>query len=151
MPFFNTLTEALGPCGLMAVDKLLGLKIESGLQNLFGMLDKSVFRNRSWIDLLENLGNSLNPVINIIGPNPGKFYQTFLGHSPRLLASIFDSISALGQLQLLRKQISHQISMKAAFDSKLLHSALRTFNKYSKRFAGTFLSFVYKLVIFSEL
>jgi hypothetical protein len=40
-----------------------------------------------------------------------------------------DALINLGQLQLLRKQLSYQMSLSAGFDAKLLQSALKTFNQ----------------------
>ena len=94
-----------------------------------------MLQDKSWIDLLENLGNSLNPVENVIA-YPQKFYGSFLTKTSKITAKIEDYLVELGHLQLIRRQIAYRLSLSANFDSKMLHSALKTFNQLRKNFTS---------------
>ena len=77
--------------------------------------------------MLENLGDSLNPVENVIA-QPGKFYGSLLAKTSKITTRLEDYLVELGHLQLIRRQIAYQLSLSANFDSKMLHSALKTLN-----------------------
>ena len=63
---FPLLQSAIGTFGLAGIDRLLGLQITSLLQKLMAVMDATIFKDKGWIDLLQNLSNSLNPVENTI-------------------------------------------------------------------------------------
>jgi hypothetical protein len=63
---FGLLESAVGTFGLAGLDRLLGLQAATLLQQTIGLMDGNIFRDKSWIELLENLSNSLNPVENVI-------------------------------------------------------------------------------------
>lgn len=128
MGLFSLLEEAVGTIGLAGLDRLLGLKIVTCLQNMIRYIEKSIFRDKSLIEMLENLGNSLNPTENVIA-QPTKFYSYFLGRTYGLLGPVVDALLTLGQLQLLRQKIAYQLSLSSHFDSKILYSSLQALNQ----------------------
>ena len=80
--------------------------------------------------MLDNMYDSLNPVEHVVAA-PWRFYhQQHLSRASRALSTLQDALLNLGHLQLIRKQLAYQMSLSAGFDSKLLHSALQTFNQY---------------------
>ncbi len=61
------LESAVHVAGVCALDRLLGLRAVAVLaEKVFGVLDSTLRRDRSWSDAVDNLGNSLNPVENVI-------------------------------------------------------------------------------------
>ncbi|TRY73510.1 hypothetical protein TCAL_01553 [Tigriopus californicus] len=128
MGLFSLLEEAVGTIGLAGLDRLLGLKIVTCLQNMIRYTEKTVFRDKSLIEMLENLGNSLNPTENVVA-QPMKFYGYFLGRTYSLLGPVVDALLTLGQLQLLRQKIAYQLSLSSHFDSKILFSSLQALNQ----------------------
>ncbi len=66
MTLMPLLESAVGSFGLAGLDRLLGLKAVTLVQNILSLIEGSIFRDKSWIAMLENLSNSLNPVENII-------------------------------------------------------------------------------------
>ena len=66
MQLMPLLESAVGTFGLAGLDRLLGLKAVTLVQNILALIETSVFRDKSWIEMLENLSNSLNPVENVI-------------------------------------------------------------------------------------
>ncbi len=128
LSLFSSLENAVGSIGLAGLDRLLGLKAVTALQALTTFLDKSVFRDKSWVAMLENLSNSLNPTENAIA-RPNKFYAEIVTLKTRVCSVVLDHLVTLGQLQLLRKHVAYRLAMASKFDAKVLNSALKAFNK----------------------
>jgi len=88
------------------------------------------FQDKVWIEMLDNMFDSLNPVEHAVA-NPWRFYhQQHLSRATKSLNVFQEHLLTLGQLQLLRKQITYQLSLSAGFDAKLLTTSLKTFNQY---------------------
>ena len=64
---FPLVDSAVGTFGMTGLDRLLGLEATGILQKIIGVMEATIFKDRSWIELLENLSNSLNPIENVIG------------------------------------------------------------------------------------
>lgn len=79
---FKVLFDAIRVCGMVGLDQILSLKIQDHIDDLCKEMDKNIFRVKDWIQLLENLSNSLNPVENVIA-QPSKFYGNFIGKEIR--------------------------------------------------------------------
>ena len=125
------LEEAVGLNGLTGLDKLYGLRIKSVcLQREFlHAADVTIFRDKNWIDMLENLADSLNN--GFVMAAPYKFYyQQHVSRAAKPLANLSEAIVNIGHLQLLRKSIAYQLSSSSKFDAKLLYSALSTLDRY---------------------
>ena len=63
---FPLLEAAAGTFGMAGLDRLLGLQATSLLQKIVGVMEATIFKDKAWIELLQNLSNSLNPIENII-------------------------------------------------------------------------------------
>ena len=125
---FGLLQSAIGTFGMVGLDRLLGLQISTLIQKLVAMMDVTIFKDKGWIELLDNFSNSLNPIENVIA-QPFKFYhQQHLSRASRALNTLIEMMGDLGQLQLLRQCLAYQLATTANFDSKLLLSSLKTFN-----------------------
>ena len=127
---FPLLESAIGLNGLSGLDKLYGLRIKSVcLQREFlHAADVTVFRDKNWIDMLENLADSLNN--GFVMAAPYKFYyQQHISRATKPLTTLSEAIVNIGHLQLLRSSISYQLSSSSKFDAKLLYSALTTLEK----------------------
>ena len=125
---FGLVQSAIGTFGMAGIDRLLGLQITALIQKLVAMMDVTIFKDKSWIELLDNFSNSLNPIENVIA-QPFKFYhQQHLSRASRALNTLIELLGDLGQLQLLRQCLAYQLGTTANFDSKLLMSSLKTFN-----------------------
>ena len=60
------LEAAVGPRGLAALDRMVGFRVAATLTDLSDLVDKTLKRDKSWAEALDNLGNSLNPTDNVI-------------------------------------------------------------------------------------
>ena len=127
LSLFAALGNSVGTLGLAGLDRLLGLKATATLQALTSHLNKSVFRDKTWVAVLENLNNSLTPTENIVA-RPAKFYSDIVGAKSRVTAVVLDHLLVLGQLQLLRKQIAYRLGLISNFEAKMLNSAVKALN-----------------------
>ena len=78
--------------------------------------------------VLENLNNSLTPTENIVA-RPAKFYSDIVGARSRVTSVILDHLLALGQMQLLRKQVAYRLGLISNFEAKMLDSAVKALNR----------------------
>ncbi|XP_076082010.1 WASH complex subunit 5-like isoform X2 [Mytilus galloprovincialis] len=126
---FQKLQRSVGTFGLTGLDRLLCFMIVKELQNYQVLLNRTVLnpKDKTWLDLLNNFAKQLNPVKGIIG-NPQKVYSTMISRLGKLWPHFIDVILRVGQMQLLRRQIAHELSTSCKFDSKFLASTLQTFN-----------------------
>ena len=125
------LEAAVGLNGLTGLDRLYGLRIKSiCLQREFiHAADVTIFRDKNWIDMLDNLADGLSN--GFVMASPYKFYhQQHVARASKPLGMLSEAIVSLGHLQLLRKLLAYQLSSSSKFDAKLLHSALCTLDKY---------------------
>ena len=58
--------SAIGTFGMVGLDRLLGLQATALLQKIIGVMEANFFKDPAWIELLQNLSNSLNPIENVI-------------------------------------------------------------------------------------
>lgn len=126
---FSKIQRAVGTFGLTGLDRLFCFMIVKELQNFQRILERQVFRtkDRSWMALLEDLQKILAPVHGILS-QPQKTYTTFASKASKLLPPYFEIILKVGQMQLLRKQIAHELNTLCKFDSNYLACSLQTIN-----------------------
>lgn len=127
MTLFSLLQKSVGTPGLTGLDRLLCFMIVKELQGILGSLEKAMVDDKSWQDLLVNLGKSLQPLDGLV-QNPSRTYGPALTRVSKTWSAFLEGILKVGQMQILRKGISHELSTSCRFDSKDLASALQTMN-----------------------
>jgi WASH complex subunit strumpellin len=58
-----------------------------------------------------------------------RIYGTALTKASKSLSVIFDAITRIGQMQIIRSNIAHELNTSSKFQSRHLASALQTFNE----------------------
>ncbi|XP_053393928.1 WASH complex subunit 5-like isoform X2 [Mercenaria mercenaria] len=126
---FSKIQRAVGTFGLSGLDRLLCFMIVKELQSFNRQLERQVFRtkDRSWLLMLEDLSKALTPVDSIVGA-PQKYYGAYVSKSTKLWPPYFDIMLKVGHIQLLRKQIAHELNTLCKFDSNNLACSLQTLN-----------------------
>ncbi|XP_064486870.1 WASH complex subunit 5-like isoform X2 [Ornithodoros turicata] len=127
MTVFSLLQNSVGTPGLTGLDRLLCFMIVKELQAILKCLDKAMINDKSWQDLLANLSASLQPFDSLI-PNVSKTYSPALTRVAKTWPAFLESILKVGQMQILRKGIAHELNTSCKFDSKDLASALQNMN-----------------------
>ena len=126
---FQKLQRSVGTFGLIGLDRLLCFMIVKELQNYQILMNRTVLnpKDRSWLEALGSFVKIVQPVRGLVG-NPQKVYGSMMSKMSKLWPHFLDVILKVGQMQLLRRQIAHQLSTSCKFDSKFLASTLQTFN-----------------------
>ncbi|MBN3315330.1 WASC5 protein, partial [Atractosteus spatula] len=125
---FSEIQDTLGTFGLNGLDRLLCFMIVKELQNFLNMLQKTILRDRTVVDVFKALLNSVNPVKGIVG-NANKVYSAAVAKTQKIWTSYLEAIMKVGQMQILRRQIANELNYSCKFDSKHLAAALENLNK----------------------
>lgn len=124
MNVMSKINESIGPAGLVGLDKLYSFMIKSELETTIQMLESSQLNEKIPADLLKVWNDD-----PLAATQPLKFYNNLITKFTKNAPKIFDSIVSIGQKQLLRKYISHELNASSRFNSKNLESSLQTLNK----------------------
>ncbi|POI32352.1 hypothetical protein CIB84_003896, partial [Bambusicola thoracicus] len=125
---FSEIQDTLGTFGLNGLDRLLCFMIVKELQNFLSMFQKNVLRDRTVQDTLKALMNAVSPLKGIIA-NSNKVYSAAIAKTQKIWTAYLDSIMKVGQMQILRRQITNELNYSCRFDSKHLAAALENLNK----------------------
>uniref|UniRef100_A0A8C8EDU9 WASH complex subunit 5 n=1 Tax=Otus sunia TaxID=257818 RepID=A0A8C8EDU9_9STRI len=125
---FSEIQDTLGTFGLNGLDRLLCFMIVKELQNFLSMFQKNIWRDRTVQDTLKTLMNAVSPLKGIIA-NSNKVYSTAIAKTQKIWTAYLDSIMKVGQMQILRRQITNELNYSCRFDSKHLAAALENLNK----------------------
>lgn len=127
LSLFSLLQKSIGTPGLTGLDRLLSFMIVKELQGILRSLDKGMAKDKSWQELLTNLSSSLQPLDGLV-QNVGRTFGAALTRVSKTWSVFLESVLKVGQMQILRKAISHELYTTAKFESKDLASALQTMN-----------------------
>ena len=116
---FQMVLKGLGTFGLKGLDKLYCFMLVQALQNFIHTFNKSVVSAKLWSEIFSILAET---------PEPTKC-QSAIGKASRLWPEYVSQVMYIGQIQLLRRQIAHELNTSAKFESKFLASALANFNR----------------------
>jgi WASH complex subunit strumpellin len=83
----------------------------------------------SYVATLQKIETELSPHFIISSSNPPKFYKKCLTQLSKLFPSMINYVLGIGQAQLLRRQISHELQFSCHLDSNLLEHSLSNLNK----------------------
>lgn len=126
---FAEINESIGPCGLIGLDKLYSHMITSELNALITSLHTKFTKEKVWIDLLQTLYNDLEP-LSVAIPNPAKLYASLSNKCVKVWPTILDNILQIGQKQIIRKHIAHELNTSCQFKSQQLHASMKTMNEW---------------------
>lgn len=127
LSLFALLRKSVGTPGLTGLDRLLSFMIVKELQGVLRSLEKGMVKDKSWQELLANMSKNLQPVDGIV-QNVGRTYSAALTKVSKTWSVFLESMLKIGQMQILRKAIAHELYTTAKFESKDLVSALQTTN-----------------------
>ena len=143
---FATLRHSVGVFCLAGLDRFMSFMIVRQLQNIFGHLDRSIFRTgsapASSRKNIEEAARSLSqfaafwddyassPSITAVTPElASKSYSQAASRLNSEITPLIDGIVRVGQLQLIRCQLQFELFNASRFESKLLAGALDAINE----------------------
>jgi WASH complex subunit strumpellin len=124
---FTYLNSSVGVAGLSGVDRLLSFRIVHYLNTFLQKFYRSSVT--PFIAQLQRIDSDLAPHFVIPSKNPPKFYKQCISKLQKLWNPMTNYVLGIGQAQLLRRQISHELQFSCHLDSNLLAHALSNLNK----------------------
>jgi len=120
-----SLRAGVGIFGLTGVDQLLCFMIVSSLSDFVRLFRKAV--TKSVQSFLSQLAGELHPTSQFPA-NTARLYQLSEQKMGKLVPLFLPLVTAIGQMQLIRRQVANELNFSAKLDSKILSSALDTMN-----------------------
>uniref|UniRef100_A0A8C4Z0V9 WASH complex subunit 5 n=1 Tax=Gadus morhua TaxID=8049 RepID=A0A8C4Z0V9_GADMO len=125
---FSEIQDTLGTFGLNGLDRLLCFMIVKELQNFLTVLQRSILRDKAVVEVFKGMMTAANPVQGIVA-NASKVYANATAKTQKIWGGYLEAIMKVGQMQILRQQIAHELNYSCKFDSKHLAAALDNINK----------------------
>lgn len=128
--FFKKLLTAVSVPGLVGIDKIISFLIVKMLQELVQFLQKEANNNKAWLEMFGSIAKSLSPY-TITVDQPAKVYPSAVARLSKLFSAVnlFDVLITIGNLQILRKQISFTLNQSAKIHARNYTSALLSLNE----------------------
>ena len=129
--FFYKVREAIGPAGLVGLDRLYTYMFAADLKKYVEKLQRNIDSDQMWSTALANLTSELESkqftILN--AGNPLKFYATYHQRWLKVWPTMVEWILELGHKQILRQQLAFELNRSSKVNAKNLESALETFNR----------------------
>jgi len=120
------LLRSVGVFGITGLDRLLCFMVVKDLQSF--VAQTRTFVEKSLKPVLAEFEADLHPT-SIIPTNTQKTYSTAISKTKSLWPIFLDTVTKIGQMQLLRRQISNLLNFSCKLDSNCLYFALDNMNK----------------------
>lgn len=122
--------KSIGTAGVNGLDRLLSFMIMTELHNMKKFIEKSVLRDKQWHDMLTVFQQHLDDTINDgLIAQPSKVYLPVIERASKSWPLLNDAIMRVGQMQIIRTCIAHQLNTSCKFQSRHLASTLQTLNE----------------------
>lgn len=130
LDLFKRILKAVSVPGLVGLDRIISFIITKQLQDLVTFLEKEAGNNNAWLEMFGSIAKSLSPY-SITVDQPGKLYPTAATRLSRLFSAIniLDAVVLIGNLQILRKQISFTLNQSAKIHARNYTSSLLAVNE----------------------
>lgn len=129
--FFYKVREAIGPAGLVGLDRLYTYMFAADLKKNLEKLQRNIDNDKMWSTALANLTSDLESkqFMALCSPNPLKFYAAYHQRWLKVWPTMIEWILQLGHKQILRQQLAFELNRSSKVNAKNLESALETFNR----------------------
>ncbi|RWS06411.1 WASH complex subunit strumpellin-like protein, partial [Dinothrombium tinctorium] len=127
---FSLLMKSIGTAGVNGLDRLLSFMIVTEIQSINKFIFQNVSRDKSWIDIFISFQSLLesNASNENFSPQLKSFYTVFIAKAKNW-NFINDSLLKIGQMQIIRCNIAHELNTSCRFQSRHLAAALETLNE----------------------
>ncbi|XP_053956653.1 WASH complex subunit homolog 5 [Anastrepha ludens] len=129
--FFSKVREAIGPAGLVGLDRLYSYMFAADLKRNLDKMQKNLVNDNMWVEALKSLSTELESkqFPGTSAANPSKFYFNYHSRWVKVWPTLLEWIQNLGHKQILRQQLVFELNRSSKCNSKNLESALETFNR----------------------
>ncbi|KAL5456944.1 hypothetical protein EMCRGX_G034172 [Ephydatia muelleri] len=129
LKLWEQLKDAVDVFGLSAVDRLFSFMIVQELQTFLKYLTRFLLRpGGPFLKLMATFGQELSNPERLIADAP-KVYAQMMTSCAKIWGPYLDCVMKVGQLQLIKKQISLELNRSCKVESKLLCNSLMTLNQ----------------------
>ena len=129
---FALVRNSIGTPGLLGLDKLLSFMLVKELQNFVAFLTKNLYKDANVVKMVSELAKTISPLKQLLS-NPVRTYANVTSKLLKHIASYSDAVVKVGQLQIIRRKISNELTFSCKFDSKPLFNAVKTFDEVVMR------------------
>lgn len=122
---FSLLHRGLGIHGLLGLDRLFSFMIVKHLHDFIKLSRKIISPNVD--NYLLKFAHELHPLTQF-PTQAAALYDNALAKMNKILPLFLQFILSIGQIQLIRKQIAHELNFTAKLESKILNDHVENFN-----------------------
>ncbi|XP_015793922.1 WASH complex subunit 5-like [Tetranychus urticae] len=127
---FKLLLQSTGTAGINGLDRLLSFMIVSELGKIESLIEKQLLNEKWWHDTVINVNNFLSKNdCDMPSNQANKLQSPITSRNPRTLPIITESIMKIGQMQLIKNNISFELKDSCNYQSRNLRSAYETLNE----------------------
>ncbi|CAO1331812.1 unnamed protein product [Diamesa serratosioi] len=132
LKFTAKIHESIELYGLVGLDKLYSYMISNDLEIIHNLLLKKTLKEKQWLELFQKfkddiLTRKMSNKNTQKMENPMKSYSTYISKCGKL-PNMLGYILGIGQKQVWRQHISHELITTSRFNCKNLSDSLKAFN-----------------------
>eukprot|EP00727_Mastigamoeba_balamuthi_P013163 m51a1_g847 putative WASH complex (1158) ;mRNA; f:778413-782661 len=127
-PTFSSLLNGISVFGATGLDQLYAFMAVKELQVLVKFMHAQIDGDKATAKFVSDLGAELEPKTTI-PRETAKIYETALQQMKRIAPQLVASVSRVGQIQLLRRQLQRTLNVKCKAESNLLNCTLDVLNQ----------------------
>lgn len=132
--FTGKINESIEIYGLVGLDKLYSFMISDHLETVHKLLLKETLKEKTWIELFQKFTDEMNARQSSSRDrskleNPFKNYNNFINKCHKSLPNILPQILSVGQKQIWRNHIAHELTTTSRLNCKNLNDSLSAFNE----------------------
>lgn len=125
---FTLMIKSIGTAGLNGLDRLMSFMINSEIHNIRRFMERNIVKDKTCQDLLMSF-NLKTDEAESESAALNRYYAPLLDRAGRSWLTLNDALLRVGQMQLAKMSIAHELNTTARFESRYLISALETLNE----------------------
>ncbi|KAJ5073715.1 wash complex subunit strumpellin [Anaeramoeba ignava] len=126
--YIHLMSDSIGVAGLYGLDKLYAFMIVRKMQIFLTEYKTAITKNTKFQTIYEEIETRLNEK-TFEDENKSKIYAEYCQKTATISDSFLYIVMQIGQLQILRRQISNELNFICKLDSNILFSALESMNE----------------------
>ena len=125
---FTLMMQSIGTAGMNGVDRLISFMIQTELKHVRKFIERNILRDKITFDQLELIAIQLDESDSQPPTPVCKLFTPITEKANRLWSTVNDALIRVGQMQLTKMSISHELHVSSRFQSRQLVSCLQSLN-----------------------
>ncbi|CAG2161735.1 unnamed protein product [Oppiella nova] len=127
---FPLMMKSIGTAGINGLDRLISFMILTEIQSILQYLDRNFTKDKVWPQILLDINENLDAIDGkITATHFTRIFGPALTRASKPLPVVFDALARIGQMQIIRCNIGHELNTSCKFQSRHLANALQTLNQ----------------------